>query len=206
MDVAADDPRAPLLGRHAHQMLLEVADVGDRGLDLLLDALRDGVVGQPAAQAAPVVEAVEPHEQRIAHVAHLGQPAHRRGDVVEDVAVEHVVAPPAAHVDVVAQQRDVGEAQRQDAVEEVVVVAAQIDNMCVVLNLQQAADEVGVAALPLLAPAAQQFPAVDDIAAENQRVARVVLQKTVGLLGLRPLRPEVDVGHDDGPVVFRIGH
>lgn len=198
MDVPADDSRAALLRGDLHQMLLEVADVGDRGLDFLFDPLRDRVVGQPAAEPSPVVEAVEPHERRVAHVAHLGEPPHRRGDVVEDVAVQHVVAFVAARVDVLLQDADVGELQGQDAVQKVVVVAAQVDDVCVVLDVEQAADEVRVAAFPLLAAPADELPAVDDVAAENQRVAGMASQETVGLLGLRPLRSEVDVGHDDG--------
>lgn len=106
--------------------------------------------------------------------------------MVEDVTVQHVEAFAAARVNVVPLDGDVGEPERQDGGQEIVVVAAQIDDAGVVLDLQQAADEVRVTAFLLFAASADEFPSVDDVAAENQGVAGVVFQEAVGLLCFRP--------------------
>ncbi len=62
-------------------------------------------------------------------------------------------------------------------VQKIVVVASQVDDLRVMLDLQQAADEIRVAAFPLFAAAAEQFPAVDDVAAANQRIAGAYFRK-----------------------------
>ena len=126
--------------------------------------------------------------------------------MVEDVAVQDIETLGTARVDIIALNTDVGEMQREDAFQKIVVVASQVDDLRVMLDLQQAADEIRVAAFPLLAAAAEQFPAVDDVAAQDQCIAGVILQKTVGLFGFRPFRSKVDVRHHDGLEVFGFGH
>ena len=64
--------------------------------------------------------------------------------MVEDVAVQDIETLGTACVDIIALNTDVGEMQREDAFQKIVVVASQVDDLRVVLDLQQAADEIRV--------------------------------------------------------------
>lgn len=126
--------------------------------------------------------------------------------MVEDIPVQYVEALAAARVDIIFQNGDVGELQRQQTVQKIVVVAAEVDDLCVVVDVEQAPDEVRVAPFPFFAVSAQQFPPVDDVTAQYECVARIVFEESVCLFRLGPFRAEMDVGHHNGFVVFGFDH
>ena len=198
MDVAAHDAVAAAAGGERLQVLLEAGDEADGRLHLALDGLREGEVLLAAPGAPLVVEAVDIQQHLVADVAQHREPAHLGRHRVEGVAVD-AEEPPALQVDVdvFLGQLDAVEGDRDQVADEVVVVAAQVDDLGAVLlrHLHDAAEDGGVGGRPVVL--ATQRPEVDDVAVQDQLVAADAAEHIEELAGLRVLGAEVEVGQDE---------
>ena len=89
-----------------------------------------------------------------------------------------------------------------DTIEKIVVISPQIDNAGMRQYRKQTLDKIGMTLFPFRLFPPDDFPTVDDVAAQYQRFARVLFQKKVGFFGFRPLRTEMYVRHNDGLVLL----
>jgi len=175
-------------------VLLEVRDMAHGRLHAGLDGPAEGPVLEPPPRAPHVVGAIDRKERLVAPVAEVRQEHEVLRHRVEDVAVEDEVASLHALVDVLVHDREVLELEREELGEDVVVVAAEVDDLRVPLleHLQDDADEVRVGLRPLAV--ALQLPAVDDVSIQYQLLAAHVAQEVVNLCNLGIDRSQVDVG------------
>ena len=101
-------------------------------------------------------------------------------------------------MDVLFDNREIFKIKRQELREDVVVIAAEVDDLRVFFLefFQYDADEARVGFGPT-APALE-LPAVDDVAVEDEFFAAHVTEKMVHLGGFTFAGAEVDVGEDNG--------
>jgi len=101
-------------------------------------------------------------------------------------------------VQVLFGELDAVEAQRDQAADEVIVVAAQVDHAGAVLlgHLQDAADDGGVGRAPVVL--ALQGPEIDDVTVQDELVATDAAEHLEELAGLGVLGAEVEIRQDEG--------
>ena len=199
VDVAADDAGAAALVRKARDVALEFRDVVHRALHAGLDGLAERPVFLAAPRAPVVVGAVEVEQHLVAPVAEVREEDEIARDGVEHVAVQHQIAAAVRRlVQVLLDDGEVLEVEREHLAEHVVVVAAQVDHLRVAFFhvFEDDADETRVGVVPLAA--AHELPAVNDVAVEDELLAADVAEKMRDLADLAVGGAEVHVGEDDG--------
>jgi hypothetical protein len=75
---------------------------------------------------------------------------------------------------------------RDNSIQEIIVISSQIDYLRVMLPVEQQFDELGMPLLPFDLFASNQTPSVNNISAQDERVASIFLEKFRHLLCLRP--------------------
>ena len=108
----------------------------------------------------------------------------------------------SASVNVIAANSQIKYFEREDTIEKIVVISPQIDNAGMRQYRKQTLDKIGMTLFPFRLFPPDDFPTVDDVAAQYQRFARMLFQKKVGFFGFRPLRTEMYVRHNDGLVLL----
>ena len=201
VDVAADDAVAMVGLGHFAELFFVVGDERHGRFHFGFHHLGEGVVGQAAAHPVLVVVAVEPEEEGVAHIAQFSQPFELGGNGVEDIAVHHEIFFSAALQDVGAFDDEGAEGEGEDFVEEIVVVAPQVDHFGVVPVevFHEDAEELGVFFLPLARFA--ELPAVHNVAVEDERVAFVFAEEGDHFFHPGVADAEVEIGEDDGAVM-----
>jgi hypothetical protein len=202
MDVAAHHAFATAARGQGLEMFLETRDEADGRLHLGLDGLGEGEVLLAAPGAPLVVEAVQVEEDLVADVADHGQPAHLDRHGVEGVAVDtEILAAVLGHVDVLFGELDAVEHERDQPADEVVVVAAQVDDLRAVLlrHLHDAADDGRMRRAPMILTL--ERPKVDDVAVEDELVAADAAQHVEELARLGVLGAQMEIREDQRPEV-----
>ena len=101
----------------------------DRLLDTGFYGLAERIVFLALPGAQVVVEAIEAHKGAVAPVADVGEEDKVLGDGVEYVAVQHEVTTMHAFMDVVFDNFQIFEIQREKLRENIVMIAAQVDDL-----------------------------------------------------------------------------
>lgn len=198
VDVTADDAVAFFGIGEVLQLFFVFADEADGAFDFGFDPFGEGEGGFAAPVAIGVVDAVDFEEGVVADGAEFRHPFVVGGDVVEAVAVDDEVVAVGGLVDVFVGDFEVIETQGLEAFDDIVVVAAQVDDFggFFVHFFEDGAHEVGV----IFGPFAVAFegPGVDDVAIEDEFFARGVADEVAGLGGFALRDAEVDVGDKNG--------
>ena len=196
MDVSADDSVAMFAAGQIGEHALETGYEGYRFLDLVLDGLGHRKIRFPPPGSHPVVEIVEFQKSRIAYVSEFGQPFHFRGDAVENVAMRDEEPVSFGLEDIVSQETDVGQIDRNKIVKEIVMVASQVNHFCVVVlhHFHDDFHESRIIGIPSLGSRLPLYlPAVDDIAVQDKTVTIHRTQEISDFLDLGVCGPEVYV-------------
>lgn len=116
---------------------------------------------------------------------------------VETIAVHDEIVAVCAFVDVLVDDFEFTEEERQEAGEHIVVIATEIHDFSAALFefFKDKADEAGV----LLSPAsfAREAPAVDDVAIENELFAMSVFEEVVHLVDFTIEGAQVHIREND---------
>ena len=124
----------------------------------------------------------------------MGEPARVLHHEVEDIAVDHQIAPPVdAGMDGVLDHVDAAEMGAVIVPQELVVIAGDVDDLGALARLaQHLLHEIVVRLRPV--PVGLQRPAVDDIADQVDGVGVVGAEEVQQSVGLRAAGSEMDVG------------
>ena len=200
MDVTTHHAFAATARGERLEVLFEARDEADRGLDLGLDGLGEGEVFFAAPGAPLVVDAVQVEEDLVTDVADDGEPAHLDGDGVEGVAMDaEILASVLGDVDVLFGELDAVEHERDEATDEVVVVATQVDDLRAVLlrHLHDATNHGRVGRRPVVL--ALQRPEVDDVTIKDEFVAADATEHVEQLARLGVLGAQMEIRKDQRP-------
>jgi hypothetical protein len=104
-------------------------------------------------------------------------------------------------MDMVAGDGEIAELQGQYFIEEVVMIAADVDHFSVSCGqpFHDEFKEGGMFLFPFAGFA--ELPAIDDIAVEDERITDVVAEEMDGFFDSGVLYAEVNVRHDNGTIV-----
>ena len=124
----------------------------------------------------------------------MGEPARVLHHEIEDIAVDHQIAPAVGTLmDGVLHDVDAAEMRAVIVPQELVVIARHIDDLGALARLaQHLLHEVVVRLRPV--PVRSQRPAVDDIADEIDGIGVVAAEEVEQSVGLRAAGSEMDVG------------
>ena len=169
VDVAANDAAAILLLSQALQLRLIAAGITDRLLDACLDHFAEGKVFLSEPATGPVVKAVDSQKGVIADRAEDSQPAVIGGDAVKAIAMDDEVVTMWRLVDVLVHDLKAAQFQRDEPVEQVVVIAPEINDFGILLFefSHDQSDEPGMSPGPI-PPLPSQMPGIDDIAVKDE--------------------------------------
>ena len=208
MDVSADDSVAMFAAGQIGEHTLETGYEGYRFLDLVLDGLGHRKIRFPPPGSHPVVEIVEFQKSRIAYVSEFGQPFHFRGDAVENVAMRDEEPVSFGLEDIVSQETDVGQIDRNKIVKEIVMVASQVNHFCVVVlhHFHDDFKKVRVFRFPFADAGFLQMPSVYDVTVQNQSSAVYSTKKITDLVYFRMGSSQMNVRHHNGPVIRSFFH
>ena len=204
VNMSADDavvsPRLGKIGKRA----LEVRDVRDRAFHLLLDALRKRIIGFAPECAVTVVPAIEPKEEGVAIIAQMRQPSHVRRYPVENISMRNEVTRPFAFQHIFFDDPDVSQADGRNVVEEIVMVAAHVDNLRAAgfHHFHQDFDKRRIGRQPFFCAVSLEAPAVDDVAVQNQLVAIDGFEEAADFLHLGMGASQMDIREDDRAIMF----
>lgn len=120
------------------------------------------------------------------------------GHGVKSVPVDDEVATVGGLVEIAVNDFEAAEAQGEKAVEDVIVVAAEVNDLgFLFFNFFE--DETDKARVPFVPTAAAiERPSINDVAIEDEVLAGGVFEEMVDLLDLTVRGAEVDVGEEDG--------
>jgi len=197
VDVSAHDAEAiPGFGESGN-MFFKVGDVVYGGFDASFDGFAKRPVLEPAPGPPDIVGAIEFKECAVAPVSEMGEPDEIFRHGVKDIAMQHEITAARTFVDVFFYEGEVFEIKWEKLGEDVVVVAAYVDDLGVFFLqfFEYNADEACVGFGP--AASALELPAVDNIAVEDKFLAADVAEEMVYLSGFTFGRAEVDVGENN---------
>jgi hypothetical protein len=194
MDVAADHAFGTVTPRLGCKRPFEGADIIHGVLDLQLRPLRQRPIGHAEPSPEHIDEAIHPDREIVGLVAEMREPARVLHHEVEDVAVNHEIAPPVdADMDGIFHDVDAAEMRAVIVSEELVVIARHVDDLGALARLaQHFLHEVVMRLRPI--PVGLQRPAIDDIADEIDGVGVMAAEKVQQSFGLRTTGSEMDVG------------
>ncbi len=128
----------------------------------------------------------------------MGEPFGVGDHAVEAVAMQHQKSPAVGGLmDRLVHDLDAGEHAARIVASELVMIAGHEDHACAGIHLaQQFCDHPALRVRPV--PAALELPAIDDVAHQKQRVARIAREEIGEHLGLAAARAQMGVGDEDG--------
>lgn len=135
----------------------------------------------------------------VADIAEDGDQFGILGHGVEGIAMDDEVAAMGILVNVAVDDLQAAEAEGEEAIEDIVVVAAEVDDagFALVNFFEDEAQEAGMGAFP--SAAAAEGPSVDNIPVEEKGLAVDVFEEVIHLIDLAIGGTQMDIGEDDGP-------
>ena len=197
MYMPADYSVASLRPCEVGEVGLETGDVIDSFLDLMLQHLGEGILLLAHSLTRPVPSVVELQEGVVSHIAEFGQPPELRGYAVEGVSVDHDVALSEVFDQIFAREGNIEKPARDDVVQEVIVVAGDIDHLGLFLlhHLHNDAEESRFFDSPFVIDLLE-LPAVYYVAGEDQPLAGQTVEESGSLPHLGEGGAHMDIGDD----------
>ena len=163
-----------------YQFLFKIRDVRDGTLHPVFHMLREGKIRFTMLFPILVINLVQPQQEGITDIAQHRQPTHIRCYRIKDIAMGHQVTLPVAVQQIVFYDRDIGEPERNQFIEEIIVITTDINDLRPFLlhHFHQNFKEIGLCLFPSLA-GFLKLPAINDVTVQDQTVA-VNMFKEIG--------------------------
>lgn len=199
MDVAAEDTIHLVILRIAHDGLLEFPDEADDIFDLGLHIGTQRPVPKTGEAADQIDDPIAPHQQDIANVTQMREPAHVLDNSIELMAVHDEQSTAVRRfVDGIFLERHARVVSVKGG-EEFIVVADDVNDFSSLPAFaQEFLNDIVVFLRPVDAPA--QGPNVDEIADKVEGVELHILEKFEEDAGLASARAKVNIRNPAGAI------
>ena len=176
------------------QGTLVLANEIDGILDLQLQPLREGPIGQTDQSPNRIEMRIEKYGNIVCLVTQQGYPARVTNDDIEQVTVnDQVMSAIRGTVHDIFNDIDAAEMRAIEVTEELVVIPGHVDYSCTFAALaQQLLYDVVMRLRPI--PTRFELPAVDDISDKIDDVGIVLAKKVEQLVSLAAPRAEMNIG------------
>ena len=197
MDMPAYNALAIAALSEVLKLILVLANKADRALYFGFDDFAEGKILFAAPGTVMVIKSVDLEKGLVADVAQDCQPLVIDGHGVKAVAVNDQIFTVPALKKIFVYNAEFAEVQWQEAGEDVVMIAAHVDDLGAVFLdfLEDESNKAGVFFGP--APFAGEAPAVNDIAIEDDALAMGVFHEMIHLINFAIQGAQMNIREDN---------